>query len=117
MTAPTTQRQDPIPNHWPGRMPAHRHLGSICARSHRTINGGIGHNLPQEGPQAFAEAIVHLMAENWWVRSGRTGRMARLSARIQRRTKMRKFCHPGCTRYHLASRLRAVWPIIFFGTR
>jgi pimeloyl-ACP methyl ester carboxylesterase len=25
---------------------------------HRTINGGIGHNLPQEAPQAFAKAIV-----------------------------------------------------------
>jgi pimeloyl-ACP methyl ester carboxylesterase len=26
--------------------------------SHRTINGGVGHNLPQEAPQAFAEAVV-----------------------------------------------------------
>jgi pimeloyl-ACP methyl ester carboxylesterase len=26
--------------------------------SHRTFGGGIGHNLPQEAPQAFAEAIV-----------------------------------------------------------
>jgi pimeloyl-ACP methyl ester carboxylesterase len=25
---------------------------------HRTLKGGIGHNLPQEAPQAFAEAIV-----------------------------------------------------------
>jgi pimeloyl-ACP methyl ester carboxylesterase len=25
---------------------------------HRTINGGVGHNLPQEAPQVFAEAIV-----------------------------------------------------------
>jgi pimeloyl-ACP methyl ester carboxylesterase len=25
---------------------------------HRTITGGIGHNLPQEAPQAFARAIV-----------------------------------------------------------
>ena len=25
---------------------------------HRTITGGIGHNLPQEAPQAFAKAIV-----------------------------------------------------------
>jgi pimeloyl-ACP methyl ester carboxylesterase len=25
---------------------------------HRTIKGGIGHNLPQEAPQAFAEAVV-----------------------------------------------------------
>jgi pimeloyl-ACP methyl ester carboxylesterase len=26
--------------------------------SHRTITGGIGHNLPQESPQAFAQAVV-----------------------------------------------------------
>ncbi len=25
---------------------------------HRLITGGIGHNLPQEAPQAFAEAVV-----------------------------------------------------------
>jgi pimeloyl-ACP methyl ester carboxylesterase len=28
--------------------------------SHRTIKGGIGHNLPQEAPQAFAEAVVQI---------------------------------------------------------
>jgi pimeloyl-ACP methyl ester carboxylesterase len=27
---------------------------------HRTINGGIGHNLPQEAPPAFAEAVVDI---------------------------------------------------------
>ena len=26
--------------------------------AHRTISGGIGHNLPQEAPQAFAEAVI-----------------------------------------------------------
>ncbi|HEY6282286.1 MAG TPA: alpha/beta hydrolase [Burkholderiales bacterium] len=26
--------------------------------SHRIVNGGVGHNLPQEAPQAFAKAIV-----------------------------------------------------------
>jgi pimeloyl-ACP methyl ester carboxylesterase len=26
--------------------------------AHRTIEGGVGHNLPQEAPQAFAEAVV-----------------------------------------------------------
>ena len=26
--------------------------------AHRTITGGIGHNLPQEAPQAFAQAVV-----------------------------------------------------------
>jgi pimeloyl-ACP methyl ester carboxylesterase len=28
--------------------------------AHRTLSGGIGHNLPQEAPQAFAEAIVEV---------------------------------------------------------
>ncbi|HEY2292302.1 MAG TPA: alpha/beta hydrolase [Thermoanaerobaculia bacterium] len=28
--------------------------------SHRIINGGIGHNLPQEAPQAFAEAVLEV---------------------------------------------------------
>jgi pimeloyl-ACP methyl ester carboxylesterase len=28
--------------------------------SHRTIKGGVGHNLPQEAPQAFAEAIIEV---------------------------------------------------------
>jgi len=26
--------------------------------SHRIIKGGIGHNLPQEAPQAFAQAVI-----------------------------------------------------------
>jgi len=32
--------------------------------SHRTIKGGIGHNLPQEAPQAFAEAVVDVTSES-----------------------------------------------------
>jgi pimeloyl-ACP methyl ester carboxylesterase len=28
--------------------------------AHRTISGGVGHNLPQEAPQAFAQAVVDL---------------------------------------------------------
>ena len=32
--------------------------------SHRTIKGGIGHNLPQEAPQAFAEAIIDVVVES-----------------------------------------------------
>ena len=28
--------------------------------AHRIITGGIGHNLPQEAPQAFAEAVVEV---------------------------------------------------------
>jgi len=31
--------------------------------AHRTITGGIGHNLPQEAPQAFAQAVVD--ADHW----------------------------------------------------
>ena len=26
--------------------------------SHRLVNGGIGHNLPQEAPRAFADAVI-----------------------------------------------------------
>jgi pimeloyl-ACP methyl ester carboxylesterase len=32
--------------------------------SHRTITGGIGHNLPQQAPQAFAAAIVDVTAQS-----------------------------------------------------
>jgi pimeloyl-ACP methyl ester carboxylesterase len=30
------------------------------AYSHRTIQGGIGHNLPQEAPEAFANAVIEV---------------------------------------------------------
>jgi pimeloyl-ACP methyl ester carboxylesterase len=30
--------------------------------SHRTLEGGIGHNLPQEAPEAFAEAVFEVDA-------------------------------------------------------
>ncbi len=29
-----------------------------CKCAHRVIKGGVGHNLPQEAPQAFAKAVV-----------------------------------------------------------
>jgi pimeloyl-ACP methyl ester carboxylesterase len=32
------------------------------AYSHRTIEGGIGHNLPQEAPEAFAKAVIDVDA-------------------------------------------------------
>jgi pimeloyl-ACP methyl ester carboxylesterase len=32
--------------------------------AHRIINGGVGHNLPQEAPQAFAQAVVDVGADN-----------------------------------------------------
>ena len=28
--------------------------------AHRTVTGGVGHNLPQEAPQAFADAVVEV---------------------------------------------------------
>jgi hypothetical protein len=28
--------------------------------AHRVITGGIGHNLPQEAPQAFANAVLEV---------------------------------------------------------
>jgi pimeloyl-ACP methyl ester carboxylesterase len=31
---------------------------------HRTITGGIGHNLPQEAPQAFAQAVVDIATKS-----------------------------------------------------
>jgi pimeloyl-ACP methyl ester carboxylesterase len=35
------------------------YAGKFSGRySHRTIEGGIGHNLPQEAPEAFAQAVI-----------------------------------------------------------
>ena len=34
---------------------AHKFSGSY---SHRTIEGGVGHNLPQEAPEAFTKAVM-----------------------------------------------------------
>jgi pimeloyl-ACP methyl ester carboxylesterase len=31
--------------------------------THRLIKGGIGHNLPQEAPQAFAQAVVDVASD------------------------------------------------------
>jgi pimeloyl-ACP methyl ester carboxylesterase len=40
---------------------ASAYAGKFSGRySHRTIRGGIGHNLPQEAPQAFVEAIMNV---------------------------------------------------------
>jgi hypothetical protein len=30
---------------------------------HRTIEGGIGHNLPQKAPEAFAKAVIDVDAD------------------------------------------------------
>ena len=40
------------------RMPAHMRSKFSGKYEHRIIAGGIGHNLPQEAPQAFAQAII-----------------------------------------------------------
>ena len=35
------------------------YAGKFSGRyAHRTVTGGIGHNLPQEAPHAFAQAVV-----------------------------------------------------------
>ncbi len=47
-------------------LPASAYAGKFSGRyEHRVITGGVGHNLPQESPQAFAQAIldVDLMAK------------------------------------------------------
>ena len=39
--------------------PAGAYAGKFSGKyEHREITGGIGHNLPQEAPQAFAQAIL-----------------------------------------------------------
>jgi pimeloyl-ACP methyl ester carboxylesterase len=29
---------------------------------HRVVTGGVGHNLPQEAPQAFSQAVINVSA-------------------------------------------------------
>jgi pimeloyl-ACP methyl ester carboxylesterase len=43
--------------HADGRAYAKKFSGRYA---HRVIKGGVGHNLPQEAPQAFAEAVVEV---------------------------------------------------------
>jgi len=31
--------------------------------AHRTVSGGVGHNVPQEAPQAFAQAIIDVAGQ------------------------------------------------------
>ena len=43
----------------------HSEPGAYAAKfsgpySHRTIEGGVGHNLPQEAPEAFADAVLEV---------------------------------------------------------
>ncbi len=40
-------------------LPPSAYAGKFTGKyAHRTITGGIGHNLPQEAPQAFAQAVI-----------------------------------------------------------
>ena len=41
------------------RLDASAYAGKFPGKyEHRVIKGGIGHNLPQEAPQAFAQAVI-----------------------------------------------------------
>jgi pimeloyl-ACP methyl ester carboxylesterase len=40
--------------------PAAYHAKFVGPYEHRLITGGVGHNLPQEAPQAFAQAVIDL---------------------------------------------------------
>ena len=41
--------------------------------AHRLIKGGIGHNLPQEAPQAFAQAVIDVAGSLIAVLAGHAG--------------------------------------------
>jgi hypothetical protein len=49
---------------WPYDIHSYVDVAPLLAFSgkyaHRIINGGVGHNLPQEAPQAFADAVVEV---------------------------------------------------------
>jgi hypothetical protein len=51
-------RRPPVPHADPS-VYAKKYVGRY---EHRNITGGIGHNLPQEAPEAFAKAIVDVNA-------------------------------------------------------
>jgi len=55
ITVPTITMKE-MPNGAPHRTPAPMPRNLPGKYAHRTITGGIGHNLPQEAPQVFAEA-------------------------------------------------------------
>ena len=40
------------------RMPRRIARRFVGAYEHRVVTGGIGHNLPQEAPRAFADAVI-----------------------------------------------------------
>ncbi|HYB25574.1 MAG TPA: alpha/beta hydrolase [Solirubrobacteraceae bacterium] len=50
--------------------------------SHRTLEGGIGHNLPQEAPREFADAVMEVQS---WSSANRGGRHVRHDRTVERR--------------------------------
>lgn len=40
----------------------HESASAAGIRPFRTIEGGVGHNLPQEAPEAFADAVLEVGA-------------------------------------------------------
>jgi pimeloyl-ACP methyl ester carboxylesterase len=45
---------------------ASAYAGKFAGRyEHRLITGGVGHNLPQEAPLDFAQAIIDVGASSW----------------------------------------------------
>ena len=44
------------------RIPRHTAKKFAGRYAHRLLTGGIGHNLPQEAPQAFARAVIDVDA-------------------------------------------------------
>jgi pimeloyl-ACP methyl ester carboxylesterase len=47
---------------WPYDIHSYAEVTPVLA-AHRTITGGVGHNLPQEAPYAFAEAIIDVSSQ------------------------------------------------------
>ena len=70
------------------RTPAPTRGSSRARYSHRTITGGIGHNLPQEAPEAFAQAVIDV---NTSVRSSHVrGNLQRPAHRRPRPRRLRR---------------------------
>ncbi|HXB20950.1 MAG TPA: hypothetical protein VNV88_06185 [Candidatus Solibacter sp.] len=46
---------------WPPHPDASSYARKFSGKyAHRIIKGGVGHNLPQEAPEAFAKAVVEV---------------------------------------------------------